>query len=155
MRINVSEAGDPLAESKGIWIDIDWSEVSVSVTGSDATWVRGRSEEIKAALRQSRTMLHPSWMFAIYTSGLVFLASLFGPLFVISGVGTGEIAVSFGGSIVLTVAVLALLLRLSKTWISLSDSAKSPLSGADKISVAVLIAAVVTVGIIAYQTWGT
>lgn len=100
-------------------------------------------------------MLHPSWMFAIYTSGLVFLASLFGPLFVISGVGTGEIAVSFGGSIVLTVAVLALLLRLSKTWISLSDSAKPPLSGADKISVAVLIAAVVTVGIIAYQTWGT
>lgn len=139
-----------------ISISVERTEVAVNVAGPDETWVRGRAAEIKSALRKSQTFIRLNPIAGGALPALLALIAMYSILFATASdfISVGQLAVVIFGTLTVGGALAMAVVRQVANTISLSDAARPPWTRTDKISVAILAVAVITVGIIAFQTWG-
>jgi hypothetical protein len=128
----------------------------VSVTGPDDTWVLGRAEELRRLLRGTRTRFAWSPLYSATVAMGFFVVALV----------PADLPVSLGGlhkaaSTLLLVAAFGLSLALwrwlsrrNATRIILTSDKRQPWSRADWISGGILAVTVLSLAVIAYQTWG-
>ena len=148
-------AGMDQARSTHVWVNA--KRTLVSVTGPDDTWVLGRAEELGRLLRSTRTpfALSPRssataamWFFIVAVVPADLPVSLTG---IHKAASISLLVAAFG----LSLAFWRWLSRRNATRIILTNDKRQPWSRADWIAGGILVVAVVTLAVIAYQTWGS
>jgi hypothetical protein len=128
----------------------------VSVTGPDDTWVLGRAEELGRLLRGTRTRFATSPRSSATIAMFFFTVALVPDdlLGLLTNVHRAVVVSLLMGVFGLSLALWRWLSRRNATRIILASDKRQPWSRADWIASGILVVSVVSLAVIAYQTWG-
>lgn len=130
----------------------------MSVSALDETWVRGRADELRDLLRKahSRFGFHPmtAGFVPFGLCAFIFLGIVIALLSGLFPSGKVLLLLYLGGAAISIVTWLTLR-RQSITTLTLTPGKRTPWTHSDWIGLAVLAVALVTLAVIAVQTWGS
>ena len=147
-------AGMDQARAAHVWVNA--KRTLVRVNGPDDTWVLGRAEELRRLLRDTRTRFALSPLSSATVAMWFFIVALVPDylLAYLTKVHKAALISLLVAAFGLSLALWRWLSRRNATRIILTSDKRQPWSRADRIAGGILIVTVLSLTVIAYQTWG-